>query len=223
VRLGDGDANLSIEGRTQLPLLHVRGRRKLGKICTCTQKSLAAIDAEATVWDFISDLLQDPEKISAGMETLIGQERATGPQDTVKEARLWQQKIAECVHKRSAYQDQQAAGLMTLEELGSKLQELDDVRGLAQAELKALTRRQEHLEQLEEDREALLESMAKIVPDALEGLTPEERIKIYRMLRLKVTPLEEGYEVSGAFCSSGLTSPSVQRNKLRYGLGLQAS
>jgi flagellar motility protein MotE (MotC chaperone) len=157
------------------------------------------------------------------METLIGQERATGPQDTVKEAKVWKQKIAECAHKRSAYQDQQAAGLMTLEELGSKLQELDDVRGLAQAELKALTRRQEHLEQLEEDREALLESMAKIVPDALEGLTPEERIKIYRMLRLKVTPLEEGYEVSGAFCSSGLTSPSVQRNKLRYGLGLQAS
>jgi site-specific DNA recombinase len=182
-------------------------RRKRGRLCTCTQKSLAAIDAESTVWGFISDLLQDPRKISAGMETLIGQERATGPQEPVKEARLWQQKIAECVHKRSAYQDQQAVGLMTLEELGSKLQELDDARRLAQAELEALTRRQEHLEQLEEDREALLESMAEIVPDALEDLTPEERNKIYRMLRLEVTPLEEGYEVSGAFCSSGLTSP----------------
>jgi site-specific DNA recombinase len=182
-------------------------RRKRGRLCTCTQKSLAAIDAESTVWGFISDLLQDPRKISAGMETLIGQERATGPQEPVKEARLWQQKIAECVHKRSAYQDQQAVGLMTLEELGSKLQELDDARRLAQAELEALTRRQEHLEQLEEDREALLESMAEIVPDALEDLTPEERNKIYRMLRLEVTPLEEGYEVNGAFCSSGLMSP----------------
>jgi hypothetical protein len=141
------------------------------------------------------------------MVTLIGQERATGPQEPVKEARLWQQKIAECVHKRSAYQDQQAAGLMTLEELGSKLQEVDDARRLAQAELESLTRRQEHIEQLEKVREALLKSMAKIVPDALEGLTPEERNKIYRMLRLEVTPLEEGYEVSGAFCSSGLTSP----------------
>src|SRR5215208_3407210 len=182
-------------------------RRKLGKICTCTQKSLAAIEAEATVWGFISDLLQDPRKISAGMETLIGQERATGPQDAAKVAKVWKQKIAECAHKRSAYQDQQAAGLMTLEELGFKLQEFDDARGLAQAELKALTRRQEHLEQLEKDREALLESMAEIVPDALEDLTPEERNKIYRMLRLEITPLEEGYEVSGAFCSSGLISP----------------
>jgi len=186
-------------------------RRKLGRLCTCTQKSLAAIDVEATVWSFISDLLQDPKNISAGMETLIEQEKATSPRDTAKEAKAWQQKIAECVYKRSAYQDQQAAGLMTFEELGSKLQELDDARRLAQAELEALTRHQEHIEQLEKDREALIESMAEMVPDALKDLTPQERNKIYRMLRLEVTPFEEGYEVSGAFCSSGLTSPLGRR------------
>jgi hypothetical protein len=182
-------------------------RRKLGKICTCTQKSLVAIDAEFTVWSFISDLLQDPKKISAGMETLIEQERRTGPQEAAKEVNVWKQKIAECVHKRSAYQDQQAAGLMTLEELGCKLQQLDDARRLAQAELKALTKRQELIEELEKDRDALLKSMAEIVPDALEDLTPQERNKVYRMLRLEVAPFEEGYEVSGAFCSSGRTSP----------------
>jgi hypothetical protein len=118
--------------------------------------------------------------------------------------------------KRSAYQDQQAAGLMTLEELGSKLQELDDVHKLSQAELEALSRRQEHIEELEKDREALLKSMAEIVPDALEGLTPKERNKIYRMLRLEIAPFEEGYEVSGAFCSSGLPSPWARRRKCRY-------
>jgi len=98
------------------------------------------------------------------------------------------------------------AGLMTLEELGSKLHELDNARKRAQAELEGLTRCQEHIKQLEKDREALLKSMGEIIPYALEGLTPEERNKIYRMLRLEVTPLEEGYEVSGAFCSSGLMS-----------------
>ena len=98
---------------------------------------------------------------------------------------------------------------MTLEELGSRLQEVDDARRLAQAELEALTRRQEQIEQLEKDRESLLKSMAEVVPDALEHLTPQERNKIYRMLRLEVAPFEEGYEVSGAFCSSGLTSRSL--------------
>jgi flagellar motility protein MotE (MotC chaperone) len=142
------------------------------------------------------------------METLIEeQERATGPQDIAKEAKGWKQNVAEYARKRSAYQDQQAAGLMTLEELGSKLQELDDARRLAQAELEALTRRQEHIEELEKDREALLKSMAEMVPHALEGLTPGERNKIYRMLRLEVAPFEEGYEVNGAFCRSGLLSP----------------
>jgi hypothetical protein len=67
-------------------------------------------------------------------------------------------------------------------------------------------RRQEHIENLEKDREALLKSMAEIVPDALKALTPQERNKIYRMLRLEVAPIEGGYEVCGAFCSSGLTS-----------------
>ena len=89
----------------------------------------------------------------------------------------------------------------------------------AQTELEALMRRQKHIEELEKDREALLKSMAEIVPDALEDLTPQERNKIYRMLRLEVAPFEEGYEVGGAFCSSGLTS----RKERRKGLGRLAS
>jgi len=35
------------------------------------------------------------------------------------------------------------------------------------------------------------------VPEDLDG---EEKNKLYQMLRLEVTP-EEGYEVSGAFCT----------------------
>jgi hypothetical protein len=108
---------------------------------------------------------------------------------------------------------------MTLEELGSKLQEVDDTRRLAQAELEALTRRQEQIEQLEKDRDILFKSMAEEVPDALEDLTPQERNKIYRMLCLETTPFEGGYEVSGAFCSSGLTSPLWRQNVTSWGRG----
>ena len=36
---------------------------------------------------------------------------------------------------RTAYQDQQAAGLMTLEELGKKLAQLDEIRRHAEKEL----------------------------------------------------------------------------------------
>ena len=72
------------------------------------------------------------------MERLIKQERAAGRKDPSQEAAVWQQKIDECLRLRSAYQDQQAAGLMTLDELGSKLKELEETRQVAQAELTAL-------------------------------------------------------------------------------------
>jgi hypothetical protein len=46
-----------------------------------------------------------------------------------------------------------------------------------------------------------LASYAEVVPEALDGLSGEERMRVYEMLQLEVKPDTEGYEVSGAFCS----------------------
>ena len=78
---------------------------------------------------------------------------------------------------------------MTLEELGSKLQEVDDARRLAHTELEALTRRQEHIEQLENNVESLLKLMAERVPDALEGLIPNPVVE-YTYAKTFVTLLD---------------------------------
>jgi hypothetical protein len=43
------------------------------------------------------------------------------------------------------------------------------------------------IEQLERDKETLLESYAGMAPDALESLAPEERRRDYKMLKLRVT------------------------------------
>ena len=40
--------------------------------------------------------------------------------------------------------------------------------------------------------------MAEAMPEDLDNLTSEEKNKIYRILRLEVTPFSEGYQVSGA-------------------------
>ena len=121
-------------------------RRTLGKMCSCTQKSLRSSEVEPPVWDFVSDLLTDPEKIRSGMEALIKQERASEPRNLDREAKVWTKKLAEYTRLRSAYQDQQAAGLM---------------------------------------------------------------------MRLAVTPSEEGYKVNGVFCTSGLTSKALWRKESR--------
>ena len=75
----------------------------------------------------------------------------------------------------------------------------------------ALRSHQQRVEELERDRDALLQSMSETVPSALGDLDGEKKNRLYQMLRLEVTPSEEGYEVSGAFCTSGLTSPLVLR------------
>jgi site-specific DNA recombinase len=166
--------------------------------CSSFQKSFRAEKVEAVMWSFVSNLLKDPERIRAGMEALINQERAAGPRDLAKEAAMWAQKVEECTRLRSAYQDQQAAGLMTLGELGAKLKELDETRELAQAELDALALREQRVEDLEADRDTLVRDMAEMVPESLDSLSGEERHRVYWMLRIEVTPIPEGFRVSGA-------------------------
>jgi hypothetical protein len=80
------------------------------------------------VWRFVCELLKDPDRLRAGIEVLIEQEREAGRDDPGREVRLWEEKIAECSRLRSAYQDQQATGHMTLEELSAKLAELEGTR-----------------------------------------------------------------------------------------------
>lgn len=105
---------------------------------------------------------------------------------------------------------------MTLRELGERLSELDDARALAEAELGNLRATRDRVERLQEDRDALLESMAATVPEALDGLTGEQRNTVYRMLRLEVAPGPGGYEVRGAFRTPEPTSaPRPGRSRPR--------
>jgi site-specific DNA recombinase len=185
---------------------HCKQRKERRQACDCAQKALRAAAAERAVWGFVSRLLRDPKEIRRGMERLIEQEQTSRSRDPEHEAEVWAQKIADCDRRRSAYQDQQAAGLMTLEELGFKLKELGNARRAAERELAAIKDHRRRVEDLVKDRDTLLEDMAEMVPEALDSLTGEEKNKIYRMLRLEVTPTAEGYAISGALCTSATPS-----------------
>jgi hypothetical protein len=171
------------------------------KIGECVQGCIRAARVEDAVWRLVSSLLKDPSRIRLGIEELIEQEREATHSDPKREATPWEDKIAECSRLRSAYQDQQAAGLMTLDELASKLANLEKTRRVAAAELEPLEAREERVRELEADRDALLASYVETVPKALDGLSGEERMRVYRMLQLEVRPAQEGYEVSGALCN----------------------
>jgi len=108
-----------------------------------------------------------------------------------------------------------AEGLIAFDELRSKLEEVEQTREKAQAELEALNRHREKIEELARDKDAVIESYAGLVPEELDDLTSEERHRIYKMLRLQVMVGPDVYpEVSGAlggdlgFCDSESSSRS---------------
>ncbi len=92
-----------------------------------------------------------------------------------------------------------AEGLITFDELRAKLAAVEDTRQTARRELAALESRIERLRDLERDRDAHLENYAEMIPEALDVLQPEERHRIYKMLRLRAVAFPGGsLEVSGA-------------------------
>jgi hypothetical protein len=177
---------------------HCTSRMRNGDDACSLRKTYRADGVEADVWSFVSGLLKDSDRLRAGLETMIQQERKRLRGDPEAQAAIWLSRLAEVDRMRSSYQDQQAAGFMTLEELGEKLSLLENTRKTAQRELETLSGHRERLEELERDKNVLLESFADMVPSSPDALTAEERNRIYRMLRLKVLAGEdESIKMSG--------------------------
>ncbi len=176
-----------------------RKRNRDGARACPHSKCHRAEEVEARVWDLISGLLKDPERLRAGLEAMIEAERAALRGDPAREIKAWSEKLAEIDQERRGYLRLAAKGHMSDEELDDALAELENTRKTAEEELRALRSRQEALKHLESDKEALLRSYGAMTPDALDALTSEERHQVYKMLRLKVmVHLDSALEVSGA-------------------------
>jgi hypothetical protein len=106
--------------------------------------------------------------------------------DPEREAKAWLQKLSEIDQERRGYLRLAAKGYITDDELDEILAELEDTREAAEKELQSIRARRVVLEELERDKDALLESYARMTPEALDDLSSEERHHVYKMLRLRV-------------------------------------
>jgi hypothetical protein len=172
------------------------GRRKE----TCSNKKSVRSDrAHAAVWELVSGLLTDPACLRAGLDAMIEEQRRSSRGDPAREAKAWLEKLTALDRKRSGYLDLAAERLMSRDELRSKLAELQEVRETAERELVTIEGRKERLEQMERDRDTLMERYASVVPESLDALTSEKRHQLYKMLRLEVIAHpDKSLEVSGA-------------------------
>jgi site-specific DNA recombinase len=168
---------------------------------SCRQKMERAQEAEEAMWEFVSRVLKDPDRILAGMDVLIEQKRAELRGDPEREAKVWLERIAEVDQERRGYLKLAAKERMSEEELDEALADLEETRRTAEREFEAIGGYLEEIEELERDREAFKASWAAAVPENLDRLTPEGRNTLYLKLRLEMRPTEDGYEVTGPFCS----------------------
>jgi hypothetical protein len=206
-------------------LLHYyscRSRYNTGPGRDCqNRKHLRAERIEDQIWNFVSGLLRDPERIRDGLNRLIENERANVGRDPERDAEFWSRKISEVEVERRGYHRLAAKGHMTDVELSAALLDLDETRETAERELEAVRVRGEALKRLEDDRDALMESYAGAVKETLEDLEPEERHRIYKLLRLSVRfrpdwPLE----VSGIFAEVAEEAEGDLSNCKRSPLGV---
>jgi hypothetical protein len=103
---------------------------------------------ELLVWEFVSDLLKDPERLRDGLEEVIQRERGRAHGDPDRDAKAWADKLAEADHKRARFQDMSAEGLITFGELRAKLAALEEDR-------------QARLRDLERDKDTLLDILRR--------------------------------------------------------------
>jgi hypothetical protein len=167
----------------------------------CPQRMIRIDRVEPVLRDFVFGVLSDPDTIQRGLDSLIQRETEEVRDDPEQVVTTLEDRLSQNTHLRRAYQDQQAEGLMTLEELGAKLEELEDTRKVLEADLASLERSRQKAKELENDRDAVVASLAATIPEALENLTGEEINTVYRKLRLRLIPSEEGYNATGILCT----------------------
>jgi hypothetical protein len=120
--------------------------------------------------------------------------------------------------KRSRYQDQQAEGLITTDELRTKLAGIEEERQALRGELDKIGGARDALTRLITRGDALLERSANGFFDQLISHGPEERRKAYLDMGLRVELDDEGNPIiSGAFGTfSKEESSSTWRRTLKY-------
>jgi site-specific DNA recombinase len=186
-------------GRTYLYYACVAGAYQRGDTCSARTHHKAE-QVEARAWGVVSKILKDPQRLRAGLDYMIEEERrgASLAANPATEMARWLEELSEARRKRARYQDMAAEGLIDFEELRTRLADLEDKRKTAEQELRALRRRTEHLAQLERDRDSLLKNYAGLMPEAIDALGSQERYRVYRMIGMEAHLAADGsFELSG--------------------------
>jgi Recombinase zinc beta ribbon domain len=121
-----------------------------------TNVRLHAERVETATWKFVSELLSNPNQIVAWLERGIEQERRRLRRDPQEDLRQLHERLGAIKRRRGAFQNQQADGLMTLDELRERLADLEEAAEAVERQIQACETRGEGLRSLEEMKQFYL-------------------------------------------------------------------
>jgi hypothetical protein len=167
-------------------------RYRLGVNACSQSKTLRAMETEAIVWGFISDVLKEPTRLKRGLDKMVEQEKASisrGPRD---DSQTWLKKLSGLEAQEERLLDLYLENKLEMDRYENRLAQIKQSRKTIQEELSRIESKAARVDRLERDRDTLLTYYSRIVPEQMNALEPEERNRIYKMLNLTVLAHEDG-------------------------------
>jgi site-specific DNA recombinase len=158
-----------------------------GKQATCdNKKNVPAGKLERRVADLVADILSNEDRLISEIDAVIEKERGK-LRNPEPEVAACVERISEIARKRDKYQEMYTADAMTIDELKSKLIELEEHKADAEMALKQAEGRSERLAELERDRADLQRIYReRALENGLADFTAEQRREVYRRLKLAI-------------------------------------
>lgn len=164
-----------------------------GRAGCVNSKNFRAEKLEQQIWEYVRELLLQPERLIAGLRRHTERERELASRrDPEQEAKAWLERIAAADRQRAKYQEMAAEELITFEELRERLEGLEEAKKTAHGELESISLHRQRLDELERSAEDLVRQYAAIVPESLDAISPEEKHQIYKTLKMRVLVNIEG-------------------------------
>jgi hypothetical protein len=175
-----------------------------GGLAACSAgRYIQAEKAEAEVWEFVRGILTDPSRLAVGLEKMQDNEASSASAED--EEASWLKRISKIERKEERLLDLHLEDDISTEQFREKSAALQEAKEAAKANLKAARSRRARFESFERDKEALLEYHARLVPEDLDGLTPEQRRTLYRMMRLTVLATPDSELIAEWDCNDATT------------------
>lgn len=118
----------------------------------------------------------------------------------------WLRRLSDIDRKQERLLDLHLDGGITTAQFRAKSAELKEARATVESQIEASRSRLARIEDVERDKDALISHYASLMPQGLADLSPEERNRVYKMMRLRVLTDREG-KLTAEWGCNVLTTP----------------